>query len=86
MISARIIGRDVWEKTLIGYGCYPQPGLTPLNTAEWWRWPFPGAPFTVPADEDGNMDHWALQRIIADMARLAPEGFEFGDTFNDPAE
>jgi hypothetical protein len=50
-----------------------------LNTAEWWRWPWPpNIPFTVAVDEEGYADVWAFQRLLADMARLAPPGWEFG--------
>lgn len=84
MISVQILCREEWEKRLRGYGCYPQDGLTPLNTAEWWRWPFKASPFTVSIDQDGHMDIWAYQKIMHDMATLAPVGWEFADPYNDP--
>lgn len=71
MIAVRRLPREEWEAELRHYGCRPAEGLTPLNYAEWWRYPWGGYPFTVPADEDG----WLLQQdmltIIADMAVVA---------------
>lgn len=69
---------------LRSYACYQQDGLTPLNTAEWWRWPWGGAPFTIPAEHDGSMDQGSFHRLLADMATLAPKGWEFPDPFNGP--
>lgn len=83
-MSVRMLPRTEWEKRLRGYGCYPQEGLTKLNTAEWWRWPWGGAPFTVPCEADGSMDMGAYHRLLADMATLAPRDWDFGDTFHDP--
>lgn len=85
MTAVRRLPRAEWEKRLRSYGCYPQEGLTPLNTAEWWRWPFPAPPFTVPADDEGYLDAWAWMQLLEDMAALAPAGFQFGDAFHDPS-
>lgn len=82
MIAVRRLPREEWEKRLRSYGCYPQEGLTPLNTAEWWRWPFPAPPFTVPVDDEGYIEQWAYQALMADMAKLAPIGWEFTDPYN----
>ena len=82
MIAVRRLRREEWEKRLRSYGCYPQEGLTPLNTAEWWRWPFPAPPFTVPVDDEGYIEQWAYQALMADMAKLAPVGWEFTDPYN----
>jgi hypothetical protein len=81
-MAVRRLPREDWEKKLRSYGCRPAEGLTPLNTAEWWRWPFPGPPFTVPIDDEGYCDAAAFQRLIADMARLAPPGWQFPDPYN----
>lgn len=75
----RHIPRNTWEGTLRSYGCRPAEGLTALNTAEWWRWPWGGFPFTVPIDDDGYVDEWALTKLIAEMATIAPDGWEFPD-------
>lgn len=77
MASLRMLGREEWEKRLRSYGCYPVKGLTKLNTAEWWRWPWGGAPFTVPVEENGSIDMGAYHRLQADLATLAPPGWEF---------
>jgi hypothetical protein len=79
MIAVRRLHRQDWERKLKGYGCYPAAGLTRLNTAEWWRWPWGGPPFTVPIDDDGCCDTRAFHKLVADMALLAPEGWEFPD-------
>lgn len=71
--------RERWEPELRSYGCEPLKGKTPLNTAEWWRWPWGGCPFTVPVDPDDYVETWAFQRLLADMARLAPPNWEFPD-------
>jgi len=84
MIAVRLLSREEWQRKLRNQGCYPQEGLTPLNTAEWWRWPFPGSPFTVPVNEDGSMDIWAYQRLMSEMARSAPNGWPLDDPYNDP--
>ena len=69
--------RERWEAELRRYGCEPLDGLTHLNTAEWWKWPWDSTPFSVPVDPDGYADYWAFERILSDMARLAPPGWEF---------
>ena len=75
MISLHRLARDEWERRLRSYGCYPAEGLTGLNTAEWWRWPFPGPPFVVPVDPEGYCDARAYHKLMADMALLAPPGW-----------
>lgn len=82
MIAVRLLQRDVWEKRLRSYGCCPLEGLAALNSAEWWRWPWGGTPFTGPVEAGGSMDEWAYQRIMRDLAELAPAGWEFSDPFN----
>ena len=77
MISIQRLPRDQWERRLRSYGCYPADGLTVLNTAEWWRWPFPAPPFTVPVDADDYCDTFAFMRLLSDMARLAPPNWVF---------
>ena len=79
MSPVRLLPREEWERKLRHYGCEPLEGLGPLNTAEWWRWPWGGVPFTVPVEADGRMDEWALRRIESDMAKLAPPDWEFPD-------
>lgn len=62
MLRGRWLDRPVWERMLRSLGAEPLAGLTPLNTAEWWR--IPGrAPFTVPVDETGRCDFWAFRRL-----------------------
>lgn len=82
MIAVRRLPRDVWESRLRSYGCCPLEGKTPLNIAEWWRWPWGGAPFTCSCDDDGWMEEWMFQGIMRDMAELAPSGWEFSDPYN----
>lgn len=77
MIAVRRFSRQEWEKKLRSYGCYPAEGLTALNTAEWWRWPWRGPPFTVPVEDDGYCDARAIQKLIIDMALLAPPDYRF---------
>ena len=77
MVALRRLPRETWEAKLRSYGCYPAEGLTKLNTAEWWRWPFPGPPFTVPADDEGFCDQRAYDRLIVDMSRIAPTSWRF---------
>lgn len=80
MIAVRRLARDQWEKRLRSYGCFPLEGKGSLNTAEWWRWPWPGGkPFIVPVDDEGYCDIWAFQRLKTDMWRLAPEDWQFPD-------
>lgn len=56
------VPRSLWEAKLRRWGCSPLDGKGPLNTAEWWI----GKrmlPFTVPVDDDGACEFWALQKI-----------------------
>jgi hypothetical protein len=78
MIAVRFLHRPEWEAKLRRYGCKPLPGKTPLNTAEWWQMPWGRQPpFTVPIEADGRCDEAAIQRIILDMVRCAPQDWEF---------
>ena len=76
MSPLRLISIDEAKARLRSYGCKPLAGKGRLNTAEWWQWPWGGAPFLLPFDGD-VVDEWALQRLIADMAKLAPAGWAF---------
>lgn len=62
MIGDRFLKRPQWEKKLREAGAAPLDGLGPLNTAEWWKAPG-GAPFTVPVEDDGKADFWAIQKL-----------------------
>jgi hypothetical protein len=79
VIAVRFISRAQVEARLRSYDCSPLEGKGPLNTANWWRWPWGGPPFVLPLDEGGVMDEWAFQRLLADMARLAPPNWKFPD-------
>lgn len=79
MISIRTLSRGSAEAVLLSYGCQKLQGLGPLNTAEWWQWPWGGTPFTLPFEDGAFVDQWALQRLLADMARLAPDNWVFPD-------
>ena len=76
MIAVRFLHRDEWEIRLRDYGCEPLEGKGRLNTAEWWRMPW-GTPFTVPIEEDGRCDEWAIHKLILDIVKDAPAGWEF---------
>ena len=76
MVSVRF--RD-WHAQLRSLGCEPEDVGKPLNTAEWWRSPW-GTRFAVPAESDGRMDRWALQRLVTDIKALAPPGWAFPKT------
>jgi hypothetical protein len=41
-----------------------------------------GTPFTVPVEDDGRSDEWAIQRVILDMVKCAPPGWEFPSAGN----
>ena len=82
MIAVRLLQRQEWERRLRSYGCFPAEGLTLLNSAEWWRWPWGGPPFTVPCEADGSMSDRDFQGIMYDMGELAPPNWEFSDPFN----
>jgi hypothetical protein len=77
MSAVRLLSRTEVEAKLRSYGCKPLEGAGPLNTADWWRWPWGGAPFLLPLDSNGMIDEWAFRRLLADMAKLAPPGWEF---------
>jgi hypothetical protein len=76
--------RERWEAALYRLGCKPCEGLTSLNTAEWWQYPWGGYPFTVPVDEDGYADYWAFEHILAGMHKLAPPDWQFPDPEIEP--
>lgn len=53
-------------------------GKGPLNTAEWWIGEY--GPFTVPIDEDGTCEFWALQRVCK------ANGRDPGEANGDPTQ
>lgn len=57
----RYLPRPQWEAKLRSAGCAPLEGKGPLNTAEWWKGP--RGVFTVPTEDDGTCDFWAIQRL-----------------------
>jgi hypothetical protein len=76
-LALRVISRAEAIAKLRSYGCKPLTGKGPLNTAEWWRWPWGGIPFLLPFEGE-TVDAWALQKlIVADMAILAPSDWKF---------
>lgn len=62
MLRGRFLDRPTWERMLRALGAAPLAGMTPLNTAEWWRRPGQ-PPFTVPVEDDGSCDFWAFRRV-----------------------
>jgi hypothetical protein len=77
MISVRFLHRAEWQARLTDhYGCRPLTGKGKLNTAEWWQTSW-GHPFTVPVDAEGRCDEWAVQRLIVDFIKCAPQGYKF---------
>lgn len=78
MIAVRSLSRDEWEERLKRYRCEPLAGKGALNSAEWWKAPW-GHPFTVPVDYDGTCDEWAIERLILDIVKIAPDDFSFDD-------
>ncbi len=77
MISLRLIRRSEWEAKLRHLGCAPQEGVTKLNTAEFWAFPWKGYPFTVPVESNGRMTEQNLHRTMAMVRGEAPEGWSF---------
>jgi hypothetical protein len=75
-MAVRFLHRGEWERRLRRYGCHRLEGKGKLNTAEWWQMPW-GTPFTVSIEDDGRCDEWAIQRVILDMVKCAPPGWEF---------
>jgi hypothetical protein len=66
MIGDKFLSRSKWEKKLRSIGAIPLDRKGKLNTAEWWR--VPGKPpFTVPIEDDGKCEFWAIQRIYAEQ-------------------
>jgi len=76
VIAVRVIPRAEAIAKLRSYGCEPLQGKGSLNTAEWWRWPWGGAPFLLSCEGE-TVDAWVMQKLIADMAVLAPLGWKF---------
>jgi len=70
MIANRLLSRSEWEAKLRRWGCAPLDGAGPLNTAEWWRGP--KYPFTVPVDDEGYCEFWAIKRLCDDFGRQPP--------------
>lgn len=62
MIRSRFLDRDEWEAKLRRWGCEPAPQFGFLDTAEFWLGPN-GMPFTVPCEDDGSCDFWAVREI-----------------------
>lgn len=79
MNAVRRISIEEARKKLRSYGCTPLEGKGRLNTAEWWRWPWGGAPFILAVEDDEWVDLWAYQQLIADLAKLAPSDWVFPD-------
>lgn len=71
MLADKYLSRDVWEAKLRRYGCKPYDGDPRLATAEWWI--APGGLFTVPVEQDGRCEFWAIQKLI-DQFCWGPEG------------
>lgn len=69
---AKFLSRQQWEAKLRRWGCTRLEGAGELNTAEFWRGPNGGYPFTVPVEDDGSCDFWAIQQIVADFGRPPP--------------
>ena len=67
----RRVARALWEAKLRSLGAEPLSGRGRLNSAEWWRRPG-RPPFTVPLEEDGECDFWALQKIIHQQGGRTP--------------
>ena len=76
MIGLRFLPREEWEAELRSYGCRPAQGLGQLNTAEFWRFPWGGYPFTVP-HEEGRMLRTDFDSIIIMIASAAPPDWRF---------
>jgi hypothetical protein len=55
----------------------------PLNTAEWWKWPWPNAtPFLVPIEDDGSLEYWAFHRIKRPIWRVLLPTLGIGPTLS----
>lgn len=73
MIGHKFLSRPQWEEKLRNIGAEPLPGKGSLNSAEWWR--LPGKPpFTVPVEDDGRCEFWAIQKLCKDHGN---KGFWF---------
>jgi hypothetical protein len=66
MIAVRFLHREEWEPRLRRHGYKPLDGKGPLNTADWWITPS-GRVFTVPCEEGGRCDEWAINKLILDL-------------------
>lgn len=65
----KFLSRTQWEAKLRRWGCRPLEGKTPLNTAEWWLGPKGDYPFTVPTQNDGTCDFWAIWKLCENFGR-----------------
>ena len=66
MIGRKFLSRPQWEKKLRSIGAVPLEGKGELNTAEWWRLPNK-PPFTVPREDDGTCELWAIKRLCREL-------------------
>jgi hypothetical protein len=66
MIPGRFLSRQAWQAKLRRWHCEPLAGKGRLNTAEWWIGP-DRRPFTVPVENDGRCDFWAIQKICREF-------------------
>lgn len=73
MLGSRFLSRPQWEKKLTDIGAQRVQTGTFINTAEWWRCG-DGLPFTVPVEDDGSCEFWAIQRILKDQGAKTPFG------------
>lgn len=63
MLRNKFLQRHEWEAKLRRNGCKPLSGKPKLATAEWWEAPG-NQPFTVPVEEDGRSEFWAIDRLL----------------------
>jgi hypothetical protein len=68
-VILKFLPRAAWEAKLRRWGCEPLPGKGKLNTAEWWKSPVTGYPFTVPIEENGDCEFWAIHRLAKTFGR-----------------
>lgn len=73
MIAPRLIPREEWEIQLRQLNCQRVFGkhVGVLESAEVWenehkRW------FTVPVEENGSVDKWALDRLLQQIPHMKP--------------
>lgn len=65
----KFLPRATWEAKLRRRGCKPLEGAGKLNTAEFWQGPNRGYPLSVPVEDDGTCEFWALQRVCDDLSK-----------------